>query len=101
MLSYLQSMTMPINEESKEIITNLLKSTIAITPEINVAKAWHTVEKEGLPVIYWHNGGTYGFSTFAGFLKDQNKAVIVVINQFNKNKISDGLGVAIMKELSK
>jgi CubicO group peptidase (beta-lactamase class C family) len=101
MLTYLQAMAMPANEESKEIITDLLKPTASITPEIKVAKAWHTVEKEGLPVIYWHNGGTYGFSTFAGFLKDKNKAVIVIINQFNKNKISDGLGLAIMKELSK
>ena len=53
------------------------------------------------PIIYWHNGGTYGFSTFAAFIKGQQKAVIVVINKFNQNNISDGLGIAIMKELIK
>jgi len=99
MLSYLQAMSIPINEESKEIIADLLNPTIAVAPGMKVAKAWHTIEKEGKPVIYWHNGGTYGFSTFAGFLKDQNKAVVVVVNQFNKNQFSDELGISIIQKL--
>lgn len=99
MLSYLQSISLPVNEEAEQIVADLLKPTVAIAPEMNVAKGWHTLEKEGLPVIYWHNGGTYGFSTFTGFLKEQNKAVIVVINQFNKSQFSDGLGFTIMQKL--
>ena len=91
----------PADEAAKEIIDNLLKPTVSLYPKINVCRAWHTLEEKDKPVIYWHNGGTYGFSTFAAFIKGQQKAVIVVVNKFNENKISDALGIAIMKELIK
>jgi hypothetical protein len=51
------------------------------------------------PGVYWHNGGTYGLSTFCAFLKNKSKAVLVIINQFNKNEISDGLGIQLIKQL--
>lgn len=101
MLAYLQYMANPADEAAKEIIDNLLKPTVSLYPKINVCRAWHTLEEKDKPVIYWHNGGTYGFSTFAAFIKGQQKAVIVVVNKFNENKISDALGIAIMKELIK
>lgn len=101
MLTYLQYMAQPKDKEAALIISNILTPTVALNQRVNVCKAWHTFEEQNKPVIYWHNGGTYGFSTFAAFLKGQQNAVIIVINQFNKNKIADGLGVSIMKLLSK
>ncbi len=99
MLTYLQSMSSPPSDQSKEIINKLLEPTVAVNPAIKVGRGWHMLEQKDKPVIYWHNGGTYGFSTFCAFLKGENKAVLVVINQFNKNAISDGLGISIMKKL--
>ena len=100
MLTYLQAMSIPVNLESKELIDKLLVPTISINTQINVCRAWHTLEQKDKPIIYWHNGGTYGFSTFAAFIKGENKAVIVAVNQFNKNAISDALGIAIIKKLT-
>jgi CubicO group peptidase (beta-lactamase class C family) len=100
-LNYLQYMSMPADGSTKETIEKLLQPTVSLVPKVSVCRAWHTIEEEGKPVIYWHNGGTYGFSTFAAFVKGQNKAVIVVINKFNQSMISDGLGVTVMKELIK
>ncbi len=52
------------------------------------------------PVIYWHNGGTYGFSTFAAFVKQTNQWVMVVVNKFDKNDtVSDKLGMQIMNKM--
>ena len=101
MLTYLQYMAQPKGIDETSIISNILTPTVALNSKINVCKAWHTFEVKNKPVIYWHNGGTYGFSTFAAFIKDEQKAVIIVINQFNKNKITDGLGMFIMKLLTK
>jgi hypothetical protein len=66
---------------------------------VQVGRGWHTLEKKNNQVIYWHNGGTFGFSTFAAFVKDTRQAVIVVVNKFNSNAVSDGLGIAIMKKM--
>lgn len=98
-LTYLQTMSSPASGQSKEIINILLEPTVAVNPAIKVGRGWHILEQKDKPVIYWHNGGTYGFSTFCAFLKGEDKAVLVVINQFNKNAITDGLGIGIMRKL--
>lgn len=100
MLAYLQYMAKPTDAQNKKIIDGLLLPTVALNPRMNVCKAWHTFEQKSKPVIYWHNGGTFGFSTFAAFTKGEDKAVMVVINKFSENKTADGLGVAIMKLLN-
>ncbi|HEY1022592.1 MAG TPA: serine hydrolase domain-containing protein, partial [Flavisolibacter sp.] len=73
-----------------QVIEKLLQPTVAVSPAVRVSRAWHTLEQSGKPIIYWHNGGTYGFSTVVAFLKESNQAVVVVVNQFNKNAVSDG-----------
>jgi len=98
MLSYLQHICKP-SDENKEIVDSLTAVTVAINANINIGRAWHTYERKNKPTIYWHNGGTYGFSTFCGFVKGTNKMVFIAINEFNKNSISDGLGIAILSKL--
>ncbi len=77
----------------------LTTQTVSINPRVGVGLGWHLLNEKNLQPIYWHNGGTYGFSTFCAFTKDKSKAVVVVINQFNKNTSSDGLGIKIIKRL--
>lgn len=98
LLSYLQQMAQP-TVASKEIIDDLLTPTIAISRTMRVGKGWHIVEEKDKPAIFWHNGGTYGFSTYAAFLKDQGKAVVVVVNEFNKSATVDALGELIIKKM--
>jgi len=98
-LTYLHNMSFPSTPVSKQIVDELTTQTVAITPGIGVGLGWHILNEKNLQPIYWHNGGTYGFSTFSAFTKDKSKAVIVVINQFNKNAFSDGAGIRIIKRL--
>jgi CubicO group peptidase (beta-lactamase class C family) len=95
-MTYLQQMLAHSNEI---YILNLITPTAIINDRLKVAKAWHVLEVNGQPPIVWHNGGTYGFSTFCGFDKINNKAVFVAINAFSKNSMADNAGVSILKEL--
>ena len=99
MLNYLHSMSFPPNAGERQVIDLLTQKTGDAAPKIGIGRAWHLLEKEGKPTICWHNGGTFGFSIFAAFIKGQDKAVLVVVNQFNKNAISDGLGISIMRKM--
>jgi CubicO group peptidase (beta-lactamase class C family) len=101
MLNYLQYMSEPTDKNSSIIIDSLLSPTVALNNRVKVCRAWNTVEEKDKPIIYWHNGGTYGFSTFAAFLKGKSASVIVIVNGFDKNAVSDGLGIAIMTEMNK
>ena len=99
LLDYLQHMFTPISDSSKEIIEKILQPTITINDKISVCRSWHTYQVKDRPTLYWHNGGTYGFSTFAGFIKNEKKAVVVVINHFNQNRNSDQLGFTILQRM--
>jgi len=98
MLQYLSVMMKPNSKPAEKIIDGLLEPTVSINARVKVGRGWHMIEEKDKPVIYWHNGGTYGFSTFAAFTKT-GKAVIIAVNRFNSNAASDWLGVTIMKKL--
>lgn len=99
MLRYLSCMSMPIDKKSSNIIDTLLEPTTSLSLNMKVGRAWHIFLQNDKPAIYWHNGGTYGFSTFAAFIKGTGQEVIIVINKFNSNKIADDLGFTIMKKM--
>jgi CubicO group peptidase (beta-lactamase class C family) len=44
-----------------------------------VGLGWATKLRDELEIV-WHSGGTGGYSTFAGFIKDGNKGVVVLSN---------------------
>jgi CubicO group peptidase (beta-lactamase class C family) len=97
MLTYLQNMCFPVSGNSAMIVSKLLEPSIILNERQSIGRGWQIVTRNDKPNVYWHNGGTYGFSTFCAFLKDKSKAVIVVINQFNKNAFADGIGFKIIK----
>jgi CubicO group peptidase (beta-lactamase class C family) len=99
LLSYLQHIAQP-DASHRALVDAMLTPTVSLNEQVKIGRGWHTAEQKNKPVIYWHNGGTYGFSTFAAFLAGQNKAVMVVVNAFNKNQVSDGLGFSIINKLS-
>ena len=48
-------------------------------PDLDIAMGWHIWKKFGKQII-WHNGGTYGYTTFIGFDNESKKGVIVLSN---------------------
>lgn len=96
MLSYLNYLLM---QSSNPIITSITTPTATINKQIKVAKGWHLLSSKEQTNIIWHNGGTYGFSTFCAFNIESGKAVFLAINAFNKNKIADRLGFAVIMKM--
>lgn len=99
MINYLQLMCFPESENARFVVDKLTTQTIAINRQVGVGLGWHLLKFNNQPPVYWHNGGTYGFSTFCAFVKNKSKAVIVVINQFNKNAPCDALGIKIINRM--
>jgi D-alanyl-D-alanine-carboxypeptidase/D-alanyl-D-alanine-endopeptidase len=48
-------------------------------PHVEIAMAWH-IFSEFPPDLYWHNGGTAGYRSFAGMDVVGKKAVVVLCN---------------------
>jgi D-alanyl-D-alanine-carboxypeptidase/D-alanyl-D-alanine-endopeptidase len=51
------------------------------TDDLEIAMAWHVFHKFGTD-IYWHNGGTAGYRSFAGFVPAKKTGVVVLCNTF-------------------
>lgn len=96
MLNYLDYIA---NHQTLSTIQSILHKTAEINKEVAIAKGWHTIEKNEETLLYWHNGGTYGFSTFCAFNPSNKNCIIIVINAFNKNAIADRLGIDIMTKI--
>ena len=47
--------------------------------EMSVAMGWH-IKKGEEGSVYWHNGGTGGYRTFVGFVKETGKGVVLLTN---------------------
>jgi CubicO group peptidase (beta-lactamase class C family) len=82
-----------LGHADKELMSILDEAQVKRTKE--TALGWHfmTIDKQ---LIYWHNGGTYGFSSFIGFNRNKNTGVVVLSNSGNG---VDEMGKLIIKLL--
>jgi CubicO group peptidase (beta-lactamase class C family) len=55
---------------------------------MQIAYAWHILTKDGHSII-WHNGGTGGFRTFAGFDPQTRIGVVVLSNVSSAEGVDD------------
>jgi len=60
--------------------------------DMSVAMGWHIRKEEGLDV-YWHNGGTGGYRSFTGFVKETGKGVVILTNSSHH---SDDIGFKLL-----
>ena len=51
------------------------------TPELDILMGWRRFNRFGTEIV-WHNGGTGGYRTWAGFVPGAKKGVVVLCNTF-------------------
>lgn len=83
------------NRAEKDPATRLAHS-ITFSGRQNVGMAWfNTLSKTGNHLI-WHNGGTYGFSSFCGYIQEKDIAICVLTNSMGS---VDHIAIAILNYL--
>lgn len=75
-----------------------LAHTSTINKSSNIALAWHIINTKYNNELIWHNGATYGFSSFCGFIKAKNAGVVILSNTSTN---IDFIGLSILKYLQK
>ena len=68
---------------------------ITYNKDVKLGMAWHMIIVNGVE-YYFHNGGTYGSSSFLAFNKQKDVAVVVLSNS---GQSTDNVGVEILKKL--
>lgn len=84
-LGYLNSPLLPAME-----LTHKVRHKKA--GKMSIAMGWHIMKgKEG--DVYWHNGGTGGYRTFVGFVKETGTGVVILTNS---NRGADDIGFYLL-----
>jgi CubicO group peptidase (beta-lactamase class C family) len=91
MLAYLN-----YNRLETEPALRLPHSTTFKSERENVAFAWFIKQTKEGNVLYWHNGGTFGFSSFCGFVKEKGISLVVLANSATN---VDYIAIAILNYL--
>lgn len=72
-----------------------LTKQVTFNKDVKIGLAWHLIKVDGIE-YYFHNGGTYGSSSFLAFNPDKNLAVVVLSNS---GESVDNVGVNILRKL--
>ena len=72
-----------------------LTHQITFTKDVKIGLAWHVIIVNNVN-YYFHNGGTYGSSSFLAFNPEKNIAVVVLSNAAES---TDTIGVDILKKI--
>ena len=92
MLRYLSAQLNPDDTELAEAIR--LTHVLRDDPKLTIGLGWMRVDKPHL--LWWHNGGTGGYRSFAGFRPDRRDAVVVLSNQ---SRSVDLVGLRTLRSL--
>lgn len=66
-------------------------STFKINESMRIGLGWHIITSKNGKDIYWHNGGTGGYSSSMAVKIDDKTAVIILANVSNVNDKIDGM----------
>jgi CubicO group peptidase (beta-lactamase class C family) len=99
MLLYLEA---GINTNLNGKLTNAFNLALApqydMSPRGKIGLNWIIAEVKKKPV-YWHNGGTGGFASYAGFSRDPGVGVVILSNRSPERGLTDQLGMKVMEAL--
>jgi CubicO group peptidase (beta-lactamase class C family) len=68
---------------------------------MNIGLGWHVIRSASGKDIFWHNGGTGGYSSSMAINVEDKTAVIILSNVFNINDQIDNLCFELMNETLK
>lgn len=83
------------NLEEKDAVAQLVHK-ITFNNKETVALSWFLKKTKAANTLIWHNGATYGFSSFCGFIKEKNCSVVILSNSGTN---VDYIGIALLNYL--
>jgi len=57
------------------------QASVALSKGVGIGYAWMRSMRQDGTVTHWHNGGTYGFSSYAAFNRDLQSGFVVLSNR--------------------
>jgi serine-type D-Ala-D-Ala carboxypeptidase/endopeptidase len=99
MLRYLEA---GLNQDVNSKLTPAFNLAIApqyeMSADTRIGLNWLLTNMNG-KTVNWHNGGTGGFASYAGFCREAKVAVVILSNRAPHKPHTDELGMSLMETL--
>ena len=92
MLTFLAANLGIVQSKLSKAIDMTHKARVDAGKDLKIGLGWHILDN-GKTQIIWHNGGTGGYRTFCGFVKDKKIGVVVLSNM---NVGADDIGFHLL-----
>lgn len=103
LLKFLQANLCTANTEMAAILGRSQAQYFVEDETLSIGLAWHISTLPNGQVLYWHNGGTGGYTSFIGFDKIKQTGVAILSNYgdaTNNDFSVDEMGITILMELA-
>ena len=97
MLTLLEASLAPPSGPPGPALVLARQPRVRVGRRMSVGLGWLLVERRGRPPLVWHNGGTWGFRSFAGFVPAAGVAAVVLSSSARS---VDRLGFRLLEEMS-
>lgn len=94
-LKYLDAHFEYKDENFSAIVRKITQPVKPLAANMQICYGWHTLE-DLKHRVFWHNGGTYGFSTFAAFEPHTKTSIFLAANATGDNAALDKLAVDLL-----
>lgn len=94
-LNYLDAHIEYKNENFSAVVHKIIQPVKPVTTNMQICYGWHTLE-DLKHRVFWHNGGTYGFSSFAAFEPNTKTSIVLAANATGDNTALDKLAVDLL-----
>jgi len=94
-LKYLEAHIAYKNENFSAAVQKITQPVKPVASNMQICFGWHSFE-DLKHRVFWHNGGTYGFSTFAAFEPHTKTSVVLAANATGDNAALDKLAVDLL-----
>lgn len=95
LLKYLDAHIEYKSENFSAVAGKITQPVKPISANMQICYGWHTLE-DLKHRVFWHNGGTYGFSTFAAFEPHSKISLVLAANAAGDNPALDKLAVDLL-----
>ncbi|MCY7309573.1 MAG: beta-lactamase family protein [Chitinophagaceae bacterium] len=95
LLKYLVAHIEYKNENFSVVASKVTQPVKPVSTNMQICYGWHTLE-DLKHRVFWHNGGTYGFSTFAAFEPNTKTSIVLAANATGDNAALDKLAVDLL-----
>ena len=88
-------------DDSNKELELTRRPTFEIDKDFKIGLGWHILKSKSGNDLFWHNGGTGGYSSSLTMDVENKKAVMILSNVAQINKNIDDLGIELINRMEK